>query len=333
VIGFAHPALLGLLALPILLALARRRSRGTSAIEVPGLAPARPTAASRLAALPGALTGLGLACAIAALAGPRRPVRRALTGTPGAAIAVALDVSGSMSAEDFQPRNRLDVARGVVADFVRGRPDDEIALLAFAGDARTVCPATEDHDALLALLAPLDGTKFADGTAIGNAIATGVARLKALPVKSRVLVLVTDGGNNAGQIDPDTAARIAAAFGIRIHAVAVGKGGRVPITVTVRDPETGRSEKRRIEAEVQVDEALLQRIARTTGGRFFRATDARALREIFAAIDSLEKTPAPRRWEISWQDLSAAPTMAAGALLLAALALGSGPLRVETEAA
>ena len=332
-IEFARPALLALLALPVLLALARRRARPASAIEVPALSAPRPSAAARLAGLPGLLALLGLACAVAALAGPRRPVRRAVSGAPATAIAVALDVSGSMSAEDFQPKNRLDVARGVVADFVRGRPDDPIALLAFAGNARTVCPATEDHDALLALLAPLDGAKFADGTAIGNAIATGVARLKALPAKSRVLVLVTDGGNNAGQIDPDTAAGLAAAYGVRVHTVAVGKGGYVPITVTVRDPETGRTAKRRIEANVAVDEALLQRIARTTGGRFFRATDARALREIFAAIDGLEKSPAPRRWEISWKDLSGPPTLAAAVLLLAALALGSGPLRVETEAA
>jgi Ca-activated chloride channel family protein len=332
-IEFARPALLGLLALPLVIAILRLRARGASALDVPAVSAARPTAASRLAALPSILTALGLASGIAALAGPRRPVRRAVAGAPSTAIAVALDVSGSMAAEDFQPKNRLDVARGVVADFVRGRPDDPIALLAFAGNARTVCPATEDHDALLALLAPLDGARFADGTAIGNAVATGIARLKALPAKSRVLVLVTDGGNNAGQIDPDTAAGMAAAFGIRIHTVAVGKGGRVPIPVSVRDPATGRIEKRRIEANVEIDEPLLRRIAAATGGRFFRATDARTLRDIFASIDELEKSPAPRRWEISWKDLSKAPTLAAAALLLAALALGAGPLRVETEAA
>ena len=332
-IVFERPALLALLALPLLVALARKGARRASAVAVPAAVPARPSPAVRLAGLPGLLSALGLACAVVALAGPRRAVRRAVAGAPGTAIAVALDVSGSMSAEDFQPKNRLDVARDVVADFVRGRPDDEIALLAFAGNARTVCPATQDHDALLALLAPLDGSKFADGTAIGNAIATGVARLKALPAKSKVLVLVTDGGNNAGQIDPETAAGIAAAYGVRVHTVAVGKGGRVPITVTVRDPETGRTEKRRVEANVEVDEGLLQRIAGRTGGRFYRATDARTLRDIFAAIDSLEKTPTPPRWEVSWRDLSRYPTLAAGAFLVFALVLGAGPLRVETEAA
>jgi Ca-activated chloride channel family protein len=331
VIGFARPAALALVVLPVALAAWRRRR--SVALDVPAIAEGRATLLARLAWIPGLLSALGLAAAAVALAGPRRPVRRALPGPPGVAIAIALDVSGSMAAEDFHPRNRLDVARTVVADFVRGRPDDPIALLAFAGNARTVCPATEDHDALLALLAPLDGAKFADGTAIGNAIATGVSRLKALPARSRVLVLVTDGASNAGQIDPDTAAGIASAYGVRVHTVAVGKGGRVPITVTVRDPETGRTEKRRIEANLEVDEPLLARIAQKTGGRFFRATDAAAMREIFGAIDALEKSPTPRRWQIGWEDLSRYPTLAAAAALLLSVVLGAGPLRIETEAA
>ena len=330
-IGFARPAALALVALPPLLAAWRRRARRV--IDVSTLSPAPPTLASRAAWIPSVLAAIGLAAAAVALAGPRRAVRRALPGPPGVAIAIALDVSGSMSAEDFHPRNRLDVARTVVADFVRGRPDDAIALLAFAGNARTVCPATEDHDALLALLAPLDGEKFADGTAIGNAIATGVSRLKGLPARSRVLVLVTDGANNAGQVDPDTAAGIAAAYGIRVHTIAVGKGGRVPITVTVRDPESGRTEKRRIEANLEVDETLLRRIAQKTGGRFFRATDAAAMREIFGAIDTLERSPAARRWEIGWEDLSRVPTLVAAAALVLSVLLAAGPLRIETEAA
>lgn len=332
-IDFARPWALLLLLLPPALGWWRWRVRERGSIVVPGLSPVRRTAAARAAWIPGFLTAFALCAAVVALAGPRRPVRHAIAGPPGVAVALALDVSGSMSAEDFQPRNRLDVARAVVADFIRGRPDDEIALLAFAGNARTICPATEDHDTLLALLAGVDSGRFADGTAIGNAVATGVSRLKALPAKSRVLVLVTDGGNNSGQIDPETAAGIAAAYGIRVHTVAVGKGGRVPITVTVRDPETGRTEKRRIEADVEVDETLLKRIASRTGGRFFRATDARALREIFEAIDALEKSPLPSRWETSWKDLSRVPTLLAGAAMLLALVLGSGPLRIETEAA
>jgi len=329
--GFARPAALLLLAVPAALFAWRLLARARDSASVPGLAPGGATAASRAASLPAILSALGLCAAIVALAGPRRLVRRAIAGPPGVALAVALDVSGSMSAEDFQPRNRLDVARNVVADFIRGRPDDAIALLAFAGNARTVCPATEDHETLLALLAATDGERFTDGTAIGNAVATGVARLKALPARSRVLVLVTDGGNNAGQIDPDTSAGIAAAYGIRVHTIAVGKGGRVPITVTVRDPGTGRTARRRIEANVDVDETLLRRVAARTGGRFFRATDARALHDIFGTIDGMEKSPLPRRWEISWKDLSRMPTLLAGAMLLAALLLGAGPLRIETE--
>ena len=332
-IAFAHPWALALAAGPALVAMWRRSRRSLGAVEVPELPAPAATAASRLAALPGILAAIAFALAAVALAGPRRPVRRAVPGPPGVAIAVALDVSGSMAAEDFQPHDRLDVARGVVADFIRGRPDDPIALLAFAGNARTVCPATEDHASLLALLAPLDGSRFADGTAIGNAVATGVSRLKALPARSRVLVLVTDGANNAGQIDPETAAGIAAAYGVRVHTVAVGKGGRVPITVTVRDPSTGRTEKRRIEATLDVDEGLLKSIAAKTGGRFFRATDSDALRGIFESIDTMEKSPAPARWRIGWEDLSRIPTLAAAAALALSALLRIGPLRLETEAA
>jgi Ca-activated chloride channel family protein len=334
-IGFAHPAALVLLALLPALALSRRaaRRRGAESIEVPALPPASPSIRSRLAVIPRLAAGAGLAAAVMALAGPRRVERRAVVGSSGVNIAVALDVSGSMAAEDFQPRNRLEVARSVVADFIAGRPADSIALLTFAGRAATVCPATDDHATLLALLSQVGSSDLPDGTAIGNAIATGVARLKDLPGKSRVLVLVTDGANNAGQIDPETAARMARAFGVRIHTIAVGRGGRVPITVTVRDPDTGRTVRRRIEADVKVDEALLRRISASTGGVSFRATDSRALARIFGEIDRMEKSPAPVRYELVVTDLSFAPKAASAALLLLALLLGSGPLRVATEAA
>jgi Ca-activated chloride channel family protein len=300
---------------------------------VPDFRRTSPTAARALAPLPALFSFLAVAAAIAALAGPRRFERRPIEAGWGANIAIALDVSGSMAAEDFQPRNRLEVARSVVADFIRGRTSDSIALLAFAGSARTVCPSTDDRRTLLALLAETDGSKLPDGTAIGNAIATAVSRLKSLPGDSKVLVLVTDGGNNSGQIDPETAAGIARAFGIRIHTIAVGRGGLVPITVTVRDPETGRTERRRIEANVEVDEPLLQKISAATGGRSFRATDSAALASIFREIDGLEKTPAPPKFEILARDLSVYPTRAAEALLIAALLLAAGPLRIETEAA
>ena len=334
-ISFARPWAFAILLLPaaaLWLRLRRRRS-GPEALEVPDLPRAGRSLAAVLWPLPPALSALAIVAAAAALAGPRRFERRPIDPGLGTSIAIALDVSGSMSAEDFQPRNRLEVARSVVADFIRGRTSDSISLLAFSGAARTVCPSTDDRDTLLALLAQTDGSKLPDGTAIGNAIATAVSRLKDIPGRSKVLVLVTDGGNNSGQIDPETAAGIARAYGIRIHTIAVGKGGRVPITVTVRDPRTGQTARRRIEADVEVDEELLRKISAATGGRSFRATDSATLAAIFREIDALEKTPVPAKFEILSKDLSAVPARAAGVLLLAALLLGAGPLRVETEAA
>jgi Ca-activated chloride channel family protein len=334
-IAFARPALFLLAAIPALLALWRgwRLRHGAESLDLPSLPPARPTLRTRLAVVPQVLFLLGLGATIAALAGPQRLHTRSVDAGSGVDIAVALDVSGSMAAEDFRPRNRLEVARSVVADFVRGRPNDLLALITFAGRAETLCPATDDRPTLLALLAPADGSRLPDGTAIGNAIATGVARLKDLPSKSKVIVLVTDGGNNAGQVDPETAANIAKAYGIRIHTIGVGRGGLVPITITVRDPATGQTTKKRIEAEVAVDDELLKRIAAATGGRFFHATDSQALASIFREIDSLEKTPLPARMEIVVDDLSGYPAAAAAALLAVWAILASGPLRIETEAA
>jgi Ca-activated chloride channel family protein len=335
VIGFERPWAFALLILPAGLFLLRRRAerRGDRAVELPSLPETPKTVASLFSFLPPLLSLLGLSTAIVALCGPRRFERRALPSARGTEIAVVLDVSGSMAAEDFQPVNRLEVARRVVADFIRGRPDDSIALLAFAGEARTICPATTDQETLLSLLAQTDGSKFPDGTAIGNAIATAVARLKDLPGRSRVAVLVTDGGNNAGQIDPETAANLARGFGIRVHTVAVGRGGRVPITLTFKDPSTGETVRRRVEANVDVDEGLLRSIAAQTGGRFFRAADSDALRSILGEIDGLEKQVVPSRFEIVPKDLSRAPLAAAAIFLFLALALSAGPLRVESEAA
>jgi len=334
-IQFERPAAIFLAAAPPALALVRayRRRMGAEILDVPELPRARATWRTRIAFLPGLLSALGFVAASLALAGPARIERRPLPGQSGVDIAVALDVSGSMAAEDFHPRNRLEVARRVVASFIRGRPADRIALLAFAGQAETVCPATDDRDSLLALLAGVGEANLPDGTAIGNALATAVARLKDLPGTSKVIVLVTDGGNNAGQIDPETAAGLARAYGIRVHTVAVGRGGRVPITVTVEDPATGRKVRRRIEADVQVDEALLRRISDRTGGTFFRATDSDALRTIFAAIDRMEKSPGLPRFELIRRDLSDFPLLAAAALLGATLLLRAGPLRIATEAA
>ncbi len=236
------------------------------------------------------LAALGLL--VVALARPQLGYAWEQTSTEGIDIQLVLDMSGSMGAEDFAPENRLEVAKRVLADFVAGRPGDRIGLVVFAGGAVTKAPATTDRDMLRQLIGGLSLHTLPDGTAIGLALADAAARLKDSPAKSRLIVLVTDGDNNAGQIDPDSAAAICAGLGIKVYTVAVGTAnGPVIIPVPVRDPLTGQTEIRRVPWNVRVDVDLLERIAKRTNGRFFRATDPKALREIFAAIDRLERTP------------------------------------------
>ena len=200
-------------------------------------------------------------------------------------------LSPLMAAEDFLPKNRFFVAKACARQFIEGRSSDRVGLLVFAGRSRTVSPLTTDRGMVLDRIAGLKLGDQGDGTAIGLALGNALARLKPSKAKSRVIVLVTDGGNNAGEIDPDTAAGVAKALGVRVYTVGVGTdSGPVEIPIPFRDPETGKVTERRIKAKVDVDEALLQRIANVTGGRFFRATDAQGLADTFATIDKLEKS-------------------------------------------
>lgn len=229
---------------------------------------------------------------VVALARPQLGYAWEESTTEGIDIELVLDVSGSMGAEDFAPKNRLEVAKRVLADFVDGRTGDRVGLVVFAGAAVNKSPPTTDRHMLQELIARLQLHTLPDGTAIGLALASGAARLKESEAKSRVIVLVTDGDNNAGQIDPDSAAAIAAGLGIKVYTVAVGTAdGPVMIPVPLRHPLTGELQVRRVPWNARVDEELLQRIAERTGGRFFRAHDPEALRSIFAAIDRLERTP------------------------------------------
>ncbi|MEM9293927.1 MAG: VWA domain-containing protein [Acidobacteriota bacterium] len=225
----------------------------------------------------------------------------------GIDLQLVLDVSGSMAAEDFQPRNRLHVAQRVVKDFIARRGGDRIGLVIFAGAALTRSPLTTDHRALERIVDRLEIGELPDGTALGVALATAVARLEdtSIPAASegdprsdlegdagepptRVVVLVTDGANNRGEIAPSTAAALAESLEIRVYTVGVGTDERVPITRTFKDPATGRERTERRYQRVEVDEDLLSAIARQTGGRFFRATDAAALERVFDEIDDLE---------------------------------------------
>jgi len=295
-LSFRDPDLLWLLLLvPVVIFLkVRRERRGDGALVVPTLAfvaAARPTWRLRLRHLPFSLALLGYAGLVVALSRPRLGLERTESWTEGVDIFIALDASGSMAAEDFKPKNRFHVAKNAVRQFVEGRTSDRVGLLTFAGRSRTVAPLTTDRQMLLERLGGLTLGEQGDGTAIGMALGNALARLRPSKAKSKVIVLVTDGGNNAGEIDPDTASGIAKALGVRVYTIGVGSvSGPVEIPITVRDPETGRVSERRVVANVDVDEALLQRIASATGAKFFRATDAKGLAETFAEIDRLEKS-------------------------------------------
>jgi Ca-activated chloride channel homolog len=198
----------------------------------------------------------------------------------------ALDISRSMLAEDFQPANRLEVAKEEAIKFITARKENRFGLVIFAHTAITHCPLTIDHDFLIDLINNVHiGSLKGDGTAIGIALGTAVNRLRDSEAKSKIIILITDGENNAGQIDPITAAELAALFNIKVYTIGVGKGGKVPFPHD--DPIHGRSYR---SIEVKIDEKTLQRIADLTGGRYFRARDQKSLAAIYKEIDSLEKT-------------------------------------------
>ena len=329
---FADPAWLWAALLgPVVLAVAWLRERRGGAVVFPGLGRLGPGGAgwrTRLRHVPRALAVLALVLGTIALARPQwGSVKRDVT-TSGVDIVVALDVSGSMAAEDFQPRNRLAVAKQVVADFVQRRTSDRVGLVVFAGQSLTKAPPTTDTAVLLKQLEDVQLNVLPDGTAIGSGLATSLTRLRRSKAKSRVVVLVTDGSNNAGEIDPATAADVAKAMEVRVYTICVGRGGRVPMPMQVQDPFSGRVVTQSAMVEVQIDEDLLQRIAERTGGEFFRATDAGSLKAIFDRIDRLEKSEIKLTAYQRYRELF--PQVLSGALgtLAAAAALFLGGLRV-----
>ena len=269
--------------------------------------------------LPFYLRLAALALVAVALARPQLGYAWEESMTEGIDIAVVLDISGSMGAEDFQPENRLTVAKAVVRDFVAARPADRIGLVVFSGTALTRAPLTSDRQMLRTLVESVELNALPDGTAIGVALAKAAARLKDSAAESKVVVLVTDGVNNAGAIDPLSAAAICKGLGIRVYTVGVGTAGRVPVPLPIQNPITGRREVRRVMMNVAVDEALLAGIADKTGGRFFKAGDQQALAEVFAAIDRLETTPLETRRYVRYQEAFAPLVWSALLLLLAPL--------------
>jgi Ca-activated chloride channel family protein len=270
-----------------------------------------------------------LACLAVALARPQLGYAWDESLTEGIDIELVLDISGSMAAEDFQPRNRLAVAKEVVKRFIAARTGDRIGLVVFSGSAMTRAPLTTDQGVLEMLVDAVELNSLPDGTAIGVALAAAAARLQGSAAKTRVIVLVTDGGNNAGEIDPISAAAMCKGLGLKVYAVGVGTAGRVPVPVPVQDPETGRIVYRRQMMNVAVDEELLRQIARRTGGLYFKATDQHSLEGIFDSIDRLEKTPLHVKRYVRYRE--GFMPLALAALVLLVAPLGAAGLQVTAE--
>ncbi|MCH7782989.1 VWA domain-containing protein [candidate division KSB1 bacterium] len=232
-----------------------------------------------------ALRMLTITLVVIALARPQSSIDGQEILTEGIDIILTLDVSSSMKAIDFKPSNRLEAAKMVASDFIQGRTNDRIGMVVFAGRSYTQCPLTLDYGILLSFLESIEIGMVEDGTAIGMAIANSVNRLRESKAKSKVVILLTDGKNNRGELDPITASQIARAMGVKIYTIGMGKQGTVMYPVD--DPVFGR---RLVPMQADIDEPVLLQIAENTGGSYFRATDEQKLKEIFDQIGEMEKT-------------------------------------------
>jgi len=324
-VTFASPGFLFALTLiPVLVGWYIRRGRGvTSHYRFSTLLPfakLRPTLRERLRHLPFAFRMFVLAVLIVALARPQTTSKGENIYTEGIDIVLLLDISGSMLAEDLQP-NRVEAAKEVAQNFIDGRKNDRIGLVVFSGESFTQCPMTLDYRVLKNLLRQVRPGMVEDGTAIGMAIAQGVNRLKDSKAKSRVMILLTDGVNNRGEIDPITAAQIAHTFGIRIYTIGVGTQGEAPYPVMTPFG------KRYQNIPADVDEKALQQIASITDGQYFRATNNRALKQVYTEIDRLEKTRIEVRAYRSYTELFDGWALAGAIALLLEFALAGSILR------
>ena len=234
--------------------------------------------------LPFVLRCIAVALLIIAMARPQSTDNKSNTTTEGIDIVISLDISGSMLARDFQP-DRISAAKDVAAKFIMSRPNDRIGLVVFAGESFTQSPLTTDKVSLVNLLGVVQSGIIEDGTAIGNGLATAINRLKESDAKSKVVILLTDGVNNSGQIAPLTAAEIAQTYGIRVYTIGVGSEGMAPYpAIDMWGNMTFTSMK------VEIDEKILDEIAQKTGGKYFRATNNKKLEEIYDEINSMEKS-------------------------------------------
>ncbi|WP_412062147.1 vWA domain-containing protein [Rubrivirga sp. IMCC45206] len=268
--------------------------------------------------VPDALLLAALALGVVALARPQERDATVERTAEGVDIVLTLDVSTSMTADDFVP-NRFEAAKAVAAEFVRGRESDRIGLVVFAAQAYTQAPLTLDYPFLLTMLQEVRMGLIEDGTAIGTALATATARLRDSEAQSKVVVLLTDGQSNRGQVDPQTAAEAAAALGVKVYAIGVG--GDRPVR------RGGPFASLGLAPAPEVDEAALRRVAETTGGQYFRATDRQALRQIYAEISELERTEIEETVLLDVEELYPWALWPALACLLLAVALSTSRLR------
>lgn len=286
-ISFAYPELFVLfLCIPVMIYWYLQKSRkgqGTLMIStVRGFEGSR-SWKNLLLHLPFVLRILAVTSLIIAIARPQIRNDQELVNGQGIDIVLCLDISGSMLAQDFTP-NRMEAAKNVASEFIDNRPADRIGLVIFSGESFTMCPLTTDRAVLKSQLYSVESGLLEDGTAIGSGLATGIERLRSSPSKSKVIILLTDGENNGGLIDPNTAKEIAKSVGVRVYTVGVGTEGYAPVPVQTPGGVVMQREK------VSIDEKLLTQIANETGGKYFRAKDNESLRNIYTAIDKLEKS-------------------------------------------
>jgi Ca-activated chloride channel family protein len=287
-IEFANPKLLWLLLLvplTILWYVLRHKKQEASMqfSDTNGFAQLPKTWKAYLRHLLFALKMAALALLIVALARPQSSSTNSTSNIEGIDIVMAMDVSGSMLARDLKP-DRLTAAKNVASDFVKGRPGDRMGLVIFSGETFTQVPLTTDHGVMLNMLAEMKNGLIEDGTAIGDGLATAISRLKDSEAISKVVILLTDGLNNAGSVDPYTAAEIAKLYGIRVYTIGVGSYGTAPYPV--QTPFGTQIQQMKVE----IDEKLLNTIAFQTGGKYFRATSNQKLDEVYQEIDKLERS-------------------------------------------
>lgn len=262
---------------------------------------------------------------VLAIARPQSGKKTTEIITEGVDIMLVLDTSGSMQALDFEVGgkriNRLEVAKNVVADFVKGRENDRLGMVVFAEEAFTQCPLTLDHGVMLSFLNKVQIGMAGDGTAIGSAIGTAVKRLKDIKAKSKVIILLTDGRNNAGRLNPEKAAEIAKKYGVKIYTIGAGTKGKAPFLVKTFFGS------RYVYKQVDIDEGTLRQIADITGGKYFRAQDTEGLKKIYTQIDKLEKTEVMTKEYIDYNELFSWPLLLALGVLLLEMLLANTRFR------